>query len=184
MALGCTKGRQRSSGEPYFTHPVAVAILSPNSGSTTRRSSRRCCTTRSRTPTRPMPRSRALRRGDRATGRRRDQAHQPASFRSVDTKQAENFRKLFMAMSQGPAGAPGQARRPAAQHAHHQVAARREAGAQGARDDGHLRAAGRPHGHAVDARGTRRTSRSRSSTPRRATRSSAASSRCSARPAT
>ena len=49
---------------------------------------------------------------------------------STETKQAENFRKLFMAMSKDPCGNFGQACGPAAQHAHDQSNARGQAGAR------------------------------------------------------
>ena len=57
-----------------------------------------------------------------------------------------------------PAGAGRQARRPAAQHAHPALPAAAQAGAQGPRDAGDLRAAGPPAGHEhrqVGARGPR-----------------------------
>ena len=51
-------GQTRHSGEPYFTHPVSVAAIL-SSGWMMRRSSRRCCMTRSRTRNPLTPRSRA-----------------------------------------------------------------------------------------------------------------------------
>ena len=96
----------------------------------------------------------ALRRRGGAAGRRGDQADEPRAF--VGRERAG--RELPQAPDgdvEGPAGAAGQARRPPAQHAHHQASRAREAAAQGARDHGHLRAARRPDGHAVDARGAR-----------------------------
>ena len=94
-------------------------------------------------------------------------------LQSEHTKQAENFRKLVLAMSERHPRAAGQAGRPAAQHAHaalHQGSG--QAPAHRARDDGDLRAAGRAHRHASSSRTSSRTSPSPSSIPTPRSRSS------------
>lgn len=50
-------GQLRKDGSPFVTHPLAVAqIIAESCGSIPNRSRRRCCTTASRTPARPMKR--------------------------------------------------------------------------------------------------------------------------------
>ena len=73
------------------------------------------------------------------------------------------------------AGAAGQARRPAAQHAHAVAHAAGGAPPQRRGDARHLRSARRPHGHARDARGARGSGVPTSSIPK-PTRSSASGS--------
>ena len=109
----------RASGDPYFHHPVEVAgILDRLQARQRLDRHRACCTTRSRTPAPRSPRSSAC-------SARRSPAWSTASPSSTgsscsrrSTKQAENFRKLLLAMSRGHPRAAGQAGRPAAQHAH------------------------------------------------------------------
>ena len=51
VAAYCHAGQKRKSGDPFITHPLAVAtILGELRHAPTRPSARRCCTTRSRTP--------------------------------------------------------------------------------------------------------------------------------------
>ncbi len=76
---------------------------------------------------------------------------------SERTKQAENFRKLMLAMSNDHPRAPGQARRPAAQHAHVGLYHRRRKAPPHRPGNGrHLCPARRPHRHAEHARGAGR----------------------------
>ena len=72
------------------------------------------------------------------------------AFTSREAEQAENFRKMLLAMARRHPRHPGQARRPPRQHAHARVPAAREAGADRRRDDGDLRAARQPARHRQD----------------------------------
>ncbi len=77
------------------------------------------------------------------------------TFQSRDEAQAENYRKMMVAMADRRPGHPDQARRPPAQHAHDRGDAQAEADAEGARDARHLRAAGPPPRHPRDQVGAR-----------------------------
>ena len=143
--------QMRASGDPYFSHPVEVAgILSGMKLDTasiitgllhdtvedTRRDARR-----DRAAVRPR---------DRAPGRRRHQAVAPRAAIRPDQAGGE-FPQAGAGDVRGHPRAAGQARRPAAQHAHaafHQ--GRGQAPAHRARDHGNLCAAGRAHRHARD----------------------------------
>ena len=94
------EGQMRKSGEPFIGHPLAVARdRSPTSASTPRRCRRRCSTTPSRTPTSrsrtssvsSRPRSRGSWTGSPSSSR--------STFRSREQEQAENVRKMIVAMS-------------------------------------------------------------------------------------
>ena len=98
------------------------------------------------------------------------------TFQSRDEHQAENYRKMMVAMATRRPGHPDQARRPPPQHAHARGAAEAEADREGARDARDLRAARPPprdprdevgaRGPRLPARCTRAsTTRSRSSSP-------------------
>ena len=65
-----------------------------------------------------------------------------------EAKQAENLRKLLLAIADDVRVLPRQARRPPAQHAHAVARATRGAPAQRRGDPRHLRSARGPHGHA------------------------------------
>ena len=67
-----------------------------------------------------------------------------------EEKQAENFRKMVVAMAQRHPRHAGQARRPHRQHADARAHEARGAGADRARDARHLRAAREPARHPVD----------------------------------
>ena len=49
VAEHCHRGQKRKSGDPYITHPLAVATILAELGMTGRPWPPRCCTTRSRT---------------------------------------------------------------------------------------------------------------------------------------
>ena len=89
----------RRSGDEFITHPVGVAQICAGCGSTPRPSARPCSTTRSRTRAPASTRSRAefgeeialLVDGvTKLTG---------MTFESRDERQAENYRKMMVAMA-------------------------------------------------------------------------------------
>ncbi len=94
------EGQIRQSGEPYFTHPVAVAAILTEQrlDDATIVTALLHDTIEDTKSTYAEIAAPVRRRGGR-TGRRRDQADQPAAVLAPKSKQAENFRKLFMAMS-------------------------------------------------------------------------------------
>ena len=164
--------QMRKSGDPYITHPLAVAnILGRARAWTPRRWSRRCCTTPSRTPAtrsrRCAPssatRSRHLVDGvtklDKVAARHRGRGRDDPQDDHRDGAR--------------PARAGHQGRRPAAQHAHHALPAAGEAGPEGPRDAGSALRRW-PIGSAWRrSSGSSRTCRSRSCTRRSTRRSSA-----------
>ena len=112
-------------------------------------------------------RSTTLRERLRRRGRRCWSTASPSSTRS-STARPRRPRPSARWSSRWPGhpGAGHQARRPAAQHAHLRYVSAGEAGAQGPRDAGDLRAAGPPARHEHDQVGARGPRRSRPSTPR------------------
>ena len=107
---------------------------SPTWAWTPRRWSRRCCTTRSRTPTtRSSGCAGRLRRRGHAPRRRRHQARQGQARRRGEGRDDPQDGRRD---GQGPAGARHQARRPAAQHADPDLPAPPQAGAEGQGDPG------------------------------------------------
>ena len=149
------EGQNRRSGEPYFSHPVAVAMLIAEQKlddasivtALLHDTIEDTLSTYSEV---------ALRFGDEIA-QLVDGVTKLTNLElsSVENEQAENFRKLLMAMSKDLRVLLVKL----ADRLHNmrtiQLPPAREAAAQGARDHGHLCAARRPHGHAVDARGAR-----------------------------
>ena len=115
--------QKRRSGEPYITHPLAVAQILADLGMTGSDPGRRPPARHRGGHRVPAGRpARGVRRGDRLAGRRRDQARQ-GHLRCVECCRdgAQDGR------GHGPRhpGPGHQAGRPAAQHAHPAVAGRR-----------------------------------------------------------
>ena len=142
-------GQKRKSGDPYITHPLAVATILAglgmdtttlvaallhdtveDTGVTLRVDHRTTSASRWRTSSTASPRSTRSSSGDAAAGR-----DDPQDDRRDGPR---------------PAGAGHQARRPAAQHAHAALPPAGEAGEEGARDAGDPRPAGPPAGHEHD----------------------------------
>ena len=125
---------------------------------TPRRSARRCCTTPSRTP---RHRSRRSRSGSARTSPSLVDGVTKLTgitFSSRDEAQAENYRKMIVAMATRRAGHPDQARRSPAQHADDRCDAEAEADREVAGDARDLRAdrpSARHPRDQVGARGSR-----------------------------
>ena len=139
------RGQKRKSGDPYITHPLAVTTILAELGmdpatlmagllhDTVEDTEYGLDTAAPR-----------LRRPGRPARRRRHQAGQGQVRRGrAGRDRAQDGRRH----GQGPARPGHQARRPAAQHAHHALPQAREAGEEGPRDAGDLRAARPPPGH-------------------------------------
>ena len=92
--------QQRASGDPYFSHPLEVAgILTDLQARRSRPSPRRSCTTRSRIPTPPAPRSTQLfgeEIGKLVEGLTKISK---LDLVSKEARRRENLRKLLLAIS-------------------------------------------------------------------------------------
>ena len=144
-----THGTQnRASGDPYFSHRSRSPASSPSCGSTPPPSSPALLHDMIEDTDVTCERSTRL-FGDEIAGLVDGVTKlSQLELQSEQHQQAENFRKLVLAMSARHPRAAGQAGRPAAQHAHaalhHGPGKRRRIAA---RDDGDLRAARRAHRH-------------------------------------
>ena len=145
--------QQRANGDPYFSHPLEVAgiLTDLKLDDATIAVALLHDTIEDTDATRGRDRP-DVRRGHRPAGRGPDQDRQARSRLEEGGAGREP--------AQAPAGdlvrhprAAGQARRPAAQHAHAAAYAGGSARAHRRGDAGDLRAARRPHGHARHARG-------------------------------
>ena len=139
------RGQKRKSGDPYITHPLAVTTILAELGMDPATLMAGLLHDTVEDTEYGLDQ---LRRdfGDsgRPARRRRHQAGQGQVRRGrAGRDRAQDGRRH----GQGPARPGHQARRPAAQHAHHALPQAGEAGEEGPRDPGDLRAAGPPAGH-------------------------------------
>ena len=147
--------QRRKSGEDFIVHPVGVARICAGM----RLDTETLCAallhdTVEDTAGFDRGGARALRRGDRADRRRRDEAdgdHLPVPRRGAGGELPQDDG----GDGHGRAGHPDQARRSPAQHAHDRGDAQAEADREGARDARHLRAAGPSPGNPRDQVGAR-----------------------------
>ena len=124
-----TTDQKRRSGEPYLTHPLAVAWLLADLGfDATCVAIGLLHDVLEDTGATREDLADGVRRGGRRAGRRRHQ-DRPHEYVRRDQAQAETFRKLILASAKRPARDPGQARRPAAQHADARATCRPRRGA-------------------------------------------------------
>ena len=146
-------GQYRKSGDPYITHPLAVATILANLGmDTTTLVAALLHDTIEDTDYTLDADARRLRRRGRAAGRRRDQARQGQAGRRG---QGRDHPQDGRGDGQGPAGTGDQAGRPAAQHAYADLPAPPQAGAEGQGDAGDPGPAGAPARHEHDQVGAR-----------------------------
>ena len=169
IAMKAHGTQMRASGDPYFSHPVEVAgILAEMKLDSASIVTGLLHDTVEDTDATLDEIERHVRRGDRPPGRRRHQAVAHRSCSPTSTKQAENFRKLVLAMSEDIrvllVKLADRLHNMRTLHLHQGPG---EAPAHRARDDGHLRAARRAHRHAADEATSSRTSPSPSSIPMR-----------------
>ena len=149
--------QRRASGDPYFSHPIEVAAILTDlklddatiAAALLHDTIEDTATTRAEIDSLFGPDIGTL--VDGLTKLKK------LDLVTKEAKQAENLRKLLAGDRRRRARAAGQARRPAAQHAHARLHAGRGAPPRRRGDAGNLRAARRPHGHARDARGARRS---------------------------
>ena len=147
-------GQKRKSGDPYITHPLAVATILAELGMDTTTLVAALLHDTVEDTDYSLDRLRdGLRRGGRAPRRRR---HQAGQGRAGHRRRGGDDPQDGRGDGPRPAGAGHQAVRPAAQHAHDALPAAGEAGQEGPRDARGAGPAGAPardgHGQ-VGARG-------------------------------
>ncbi len=124
--------QRRKSGEEFIIHPVGVAKICAGLRPRHRDAVRGAAARHGRGHDR---RARARSASSSATRSPRSSTASRSStgitFTSRDEAQAENYRKMMVAMATRHPGHPHQARRPPAQHAHDRRAAEAEADRQG-----------------------------------------------------
>ena len=154
-AMKAHGSQTRASGDPFFSHPLEVAAILTDLKLDDADDRRGAAARHDRGYAGDPGRNRrAVRPRHRRPGRGPDQAEEARPGHQGGQAGGEP--------AQAPAGdrrrrarAARQARGPAAQHAHPRACPPRDAPADGRGDAGYLCAAGRPHGHARDARGAR-----------------------------
>ena len=155
MSMPCRSMATRSAPRaiPYFSHPLEVAAILTDMhlDEATIAVALLHDTIEDTTATRAGDR-RAVRPGHRQAGRGPDQAEEARS-RLEEGRAGGEPAQAAAGDLRGRARPAGQARRPAAQHAHARPCAGGQAAAHRRGDDGDLCAARRPHGHAGHARG-------------------------------
>ena len=149
-------GQFRKSGEPYITHPLAVAkILAEWHLDPQALMAALLHDVVEDTPTTKTEIAQALRQGRGRAGRRRLE-DRPHRVRDAAARAGRELQEDAARDGARRARHPHQARRPPAQHAHARRRARGEAGADRARDARDLRAHRQPAGperHLLRARG-------------------------------
>ena len=147
-AMKAHGNQKRASGDPYFSHPLEVAAILTELKLDDATIVDRAAARRHRGHRRHARRDRpAVRPRDRRAGRRPDQ-DQALDLVSKKAEQAENFRKLLVAISSDIRVLLVKLADRAAQHAHARAHEAREPPAHLRGDARHLCAARRPHGHA------------------------------------
>ena len=139
------KDQKRKSGDPYITHPLAVATILAELGMNTETICAALLHDTVEDTDYTLDRAaQRVRRGRRGARRRRHQAGQGQVRRLRRGRDRPQDGRRDVPRHPRPGH---QARRPAAQHAHAALHAARQAGAQVARDAGDLRAARAPPRH-------------------------------------
>ena len=139
------KDQKRKSGDPYITHPLAVATILAELGMNTE--------TICAALLHDTVEDTAYTLDELRSEFGEDVAALVDGVTKLDkvkygaSAEAETVRKMVVAMSRDIRGPGHQARRPAAQHADAPLHAARQAGAQVTRDAGDLRATGAPPWH-------------------------------------
>ena len=162
------EGQKRKSGDPYFIHPASVAGIITELTPRHRQRLRRAPARRRRGHARDAPTTSSASSATRSPS---SSTASPSSARSTsprkEDRQAENFRKMVVAMARDIRVLLVKLCDRARQHADARAHEARGAGAHRARDAGDLRAAREPPRHRSASRASSRTSRSSTSSPRR-----------------
>ncbi len=165
MAARWHTGQYRKSGDPYITHPLAVATILANLGmdTTTLVAALLHDTIEDTDYTLDEMKERLRPRGHAARRRRHQAGQGQARRRGQGRDHPQDGRRD----GQGPAGPGDQAGRPAAQHADPDLPAPAQAGAEGQGDAGDPRPAGPPPRYEHRSSGSWRISPSARSYPKR-----------------
>ena len=175
------QGQQRRNGDPYISHPVAVAEILAGLHLDSELDQGGAAARRRRGHGQHTAGDPGAVRRRRRVARRRRQQDRPPQVRQRGRGASRELPQDAARDGQGPARHPREARRSHAQHAHDFLAADREAAADRARDARHLRADREPARRVLDQARARGLGIQDASI-RTATRCSSA--RCGARRAT